>query len=63
MEIKTEYFNEVFEPGGAIRELYRPLFEILERIGEEEFAVRSARADEKLRELGATFPLPDDPAG
>jgi uncharacterized circularly permuted ATP-grasp superfamily protein len=63
MEIKTEYFNEVFEPGGAVRELYRPLFEILERIGEEKFAVRSARADEKLRELGATFPLPDDPAG
>src|SRR5215210_837710 len=63
MEIKTEYFNEVFEPGGSVRELYRPLFETLERIGEEEFTGRSARADEKLRELGATFPLPDDPAG
>jgi uncharacterized circularly permuted ATP-grasp superfamily protein len=63
MEVKTEYFNEVFEPGGRVRERYRPLFEALERIGEEEFAARSARAEEKLRELGATFPLPDDPEG
>jgi uncharacterized circularly permuted ATP-grasp superfamily protein len=62
MEISMEFFNEVFEPGGAIRERYRPLFEVLERIGEEEFASRSARAGEKLRELGATFPLSDDPA-
>ncbi|MCA1716818.1 MAG: circularly permuted type 2 ATP-grasp protein [Actinobacteria bacterium] len=63
MEIKTEYFNEVFEPGGRVRERYQPLFEALERIGEEEFAARCARAGEKLRELGATFPLPDDPEG
>ncbi len=63
MEIKTEYFNEVFEPGGKVRERYRPLFEALERIGEEEFAARCSRAGEKLRELGATFPLPDDPEG
>lgn len=63
MEIKTEYFNEVFEPEGRVRERYRPLFEALERIGEEEFAARCARAGEKLRELGATFPLPDDPEG
>ena len=63
MEIKTEHFNEVFEPGGEIRELYRPLFQGLGRLGEEELAGRSARAGEKLRDLGATFPLPDDPAG
>ncbi len=63
MEIKTEYFNEVFEPGGGLRELYKPLFETLERIGEEELAERSERAGEKLRELGATFPLPGDPEG
>jgi uncharacterized circularly permuted ATP-grasp superfamily protein len=63
MEIRIEHFNEVFEPGGAIRERYRPLFETLERIGKEDFADRSARADEKLRELGATFPLDEDPAG
>jgi uncharacterized circularly permuted ATP-grasp superfamily protein len=63
MEIKAEYFNEVFESGGEIRELYRPLFEILERIGDEEFANKGERANEKLRELGATFPLPDDPEG
>ncbi len=63
MEIETEYFNEVFEPGGKVRERYRPLFEVLERIGEEGFAARSARSKEKLRELGATFPLPDDPEG
>ena len=63
MEIKTEYFNEAFEPGGEIRERYRPFLESLERLGEEELAQRSARADEKLREFGATFPLPDDPEG
>jgi uncharacterized circularly permuted ATP-grasp superfamily protein len=63
VEIKTEYFNEVFEPGGEVRERYRPLFEALERMGEEEFAARCERAGEKLRELGATFPLPDDPEG
>ncbi|MEJ7872349.1 MAG: circularly permuted type 2 ATP-grasp protein, partial [Rubrobacteraceae bacterium] len=63
MEIKTEYFNEVFEPGGELRERYKPLFETLERIGEEELAKRSKRAGEKLRELGATFPLPNDPEG
>ena len=63
MEIKTEYFNEVFEPGGEVRERYRPFLECLERLGEEELAQRSARADEKLRELGATFPLPNEPEG
>ena len=63
MEIKTEYFNEVFEPEGKVRERYRPLFEALEHMGEEEFATRCERAGEKLRELGATFPLPDDPEG
>jgi uncharacterized circularly permuted ATP-grasp superfamily protein len=39
------------------------LLDARERIGAEGFAERSAQADEKLRELGATFPLPDDPAG
>ena len=37
--------------------------EAMERIGAEELARRGAWADEKLRELGATFPLPEDPAG
>ena len=58
MEIKTEYFNEVFESGGEVRERYRPLFEALERMGEEEFATRCKRAGERLRELGAIFPPP-----
>ena len=58
-----QHINEVFEPGGKVRELYRPLFETLEYIGEEEFANRSAQADDRLRELGATFPLPDDSSG
>ncbi len=49
MEIKTEYFNEVFEPGGKVRERYRPLFEAMERVGEEEFAIKCERASEKLR--------------
>ena len=63
MEIKTEYFNEVFKPGGKVRERYHPLFEAMERMGEKEFATKCKRASEKLRELGATFPLPDDPEG
>jgi uncharacterized circularly permuted ATP-grasp superfamily protein len=63
VEIRTEHFNEVFEDGGAAREFYRPLLKTLERIGEEGFADKSARADALLREFGATFPLPDDPAG
>jgi len=63
VEIKTEYFNEVFEPGGEVRERYQTFLESLERLGEEELAQRRARADEKLRELGATFPLPGDSEG
>ncbi|MDP8953118.1 MAG: circularly permuted type 2 ATP-grasp protein, partial [Actinomycetota bacterium] len=63
MEISATYFNEVFEPGGEVREPYGPLLEVLERIGAEEFARRGVVADEKLREFGATFPLPGDPAG
>jgi uncharacterized circularly permuted ATP-grasp superfamily protein len=63
VEIKTQYFNEVFEPGGKVRERYHPLFEAMERMGEKEFATKCERASEKLRELGATFPLPDDPEG
>lgn len=35
VEIKTEYFNEIFEPRGRVRERYRPLFEALGHIGEE----------------------------
>ena len=63
MEIRTEYFNEVFESEGAAREFYRPLLETLERLGEEGISGKSARADALLREFGATFPLPGDPAG
>ena len=63
MEVDVTYFNEVFEQGGAIREAYRPFSEAMERIGAEELSRREAWADEKLRELGATFPLPGDPAG
>ena len=63
MEISATYFNEVFGLGSEVREPYGPLLETLERIGAEELARRGARADEKLREFGATFPLPGDPAG
>jgi uncharacterized circularly permuted ATP-grasp superfamily protein len=63
MEAKTENFSEVFGPAGESREYYRPLFGAFERLETEALAERLARADEELRELGATFPLPDDPEG
>lgn len=56
--IEASRLNEVYEPGGEAREFYRPLLDVLERMGPEEFAQKREQARETLRDLGATFPLP-----
>lgn len=60
MHIETSPYNEAIERGGAIRRPYRPLIESIERLGQGMMAERRARAEEHLRRLGATFPLPGD---
>lgn len=63
METKISCYNEVYESGGAIREPYRPMLKVIKGMEQEDFTRRLAAADDALRELGATFPLPGDPAG
>lgn len=57
--IEARRFSEAFDDAGEPRGIYRPLLEVLERMGPETFAGNRAAAREKLRELGVTFPLPD----
>ncbi|QIN80294.1 hypothetical protein GBA65_19205 [Rubrobacter marinus] len=59
-KVGKRYYNEAFGQDGEARELYRPLLEALEGLGPEEVAERHGRANAKLRELGATFNLPDE---
>ena len=63
METKSSFFNEVFSERGVARGYYGPLVEAMRSLGEKEFSARCARGRERLRELGATFPLPDDSTG
>lgn len=63
METKSSFFNEVFTDRGVAREHYEPLVEAMRDLGDEEFSEKCARGREGLRELGATFPLPDDSTG
>jgi uncharacterized circularly permuted ATP-grasp superfamily protein len=58
----SHHYNEALEADGAVREPYGPLMEMMERLGPGMLAERRARAGAKLRELGATFPLPGDDA-
>lgn len=39
------------------------MLKVLDDLGTKALAEKLAQADDALRELGATFPLPDDPAG
>ncbi|MGF1470509.1 MAG: circularly permuted type 2 ATP-grasp protein [Rubrobacteraceae bacterium] len=59
MEIKGSFFNEVYQERGVVRGFYEPLVQAIRNMGEEKFAQRCAEARGRLRELGATFPLPD----
>lgn len=61
MKPRPSHYNEIFEGNGTPREAYAPLMEIINSIGREDFSARSAAAKEKLRDLGATFPLSEDP--
>jgi len=58
----SHHYNEALEADGAVREPYGPLMEMMELLGPGMLAERRARAGAKLRELGATFPLPGDDA-
>ncbi len=59
--LKPAFFNEVFEGDGRARAHYRPLLNALGAMREGELARRISRAGERLRGMGATFVLPDDP--
>ncbi len=59
--LKPAFFNEAFEEGGAARAHYGPLMDALGAMKDGEFAGRISQANDKLREFGATFILPDDP--
>lgn len=57
----NSFYNEVYKEPGQPREIYVNLMEAVRDLGSEEFSKRETTARERLRELGATFPLPGDP--
>lgn len=63
MKTRPSHYNEVFKEDGEPREAYAPLTKVIERIGDEEFSELSGSATERLRKLGATFPLPEEDGG
>jgi uncharacterized circularly permuted ATP-grasp superfamily protein len=60
--MRPSYFNEIYDGAGTLRGHYEALRTVYRGLGEEELAKRILRAGERLRELGATFPV-DDGAG
>jgi uncharacterized circularly permuted ATP-grasp superfamily protein len=63
MKTKRQRYNESLEASGVVRETYATLFEKVDALGPVEMAARRESAADALGELGATFPLADDPAG
>ena len=57
--MRPSYFNEIFDEAGSLRGPYEPLLEVYRSLGEDEVGRRIGRAQERLRELGATFPVDD----
>ena len=58
--IKPSFYNEALESSGSTREIYKPLLDVCESLGPEgEDRLQAAR--ERLKEMGATFSLPDAP--
>jgi uncharacterized circularly permuted ATP-grasp superfamily protein len=60
--LRPSYFNEIFDEAGSLRESYESLLAAYRSLGEDEVGRRISRAQERLRELGATF-LVDDGMG
>ena len=58
---RPAFFNEALEADGSPRAHYGSMLAALGAMGEGEFAARISRANERLRGMGATFVLPDDP--
>ena len=56
--LKPTFFNEVFDGDGAARAHYSSLLDALDAMREGEFAGRISRANERLRDLGATSSCP-----
>jgi len=54
-------YNEALLEDGAARGHYAALFGALEGLGAEGFGERKRRAERRLRDLGATFPLDGEP--
>src|SRR5215207_1810941 len=57
--MRPSYFNEIYDGAGTLRGHYEALREVYGGLGEEELPKRILRAGERLRELGATFPVDD----
>jgi len=57
--MRPSYFNEIYDHAGALRGQYETLREVYRELGKDELASRISRAGERLRELGATFPVDD----
>jgi uncharacterized circularly permuted ATP-grasp superfamily protein len=60
--LRPSYFNEIFDEAGSLRGSYESLLAAYRRLGEDEVGRRISRAQQRLRELGATF-LVDDGMG
>ena len=58
---RPAFFNEALGADGSPRAHYGSMLAALGAMGEGEFAGRISRANERLRVMGATFVLPDDP--
>jgi glutamate---cysteine ligase / carboxylate-amine ligase len=57
--MRPSYFNEIYDGAGTLRGHYEALRDVYRGLGEEGLAQRILRAGERLRELGATFPVDD----
>ena len=63
MKTRPSHYNEVFEEDGELREVYAPLMKTIEHIGVERFSGLAEAARERLRKLGATFPISEKEGG
>lgn len=57
--MRPSYFNEIYDESGTLRGSYGPLRKAHRSLGKDELGTRISSARERLRELGATFPVDD----